>query len=65
VFVLLSYFNEFSVKVMKVIVRHTTDIFLQNNPGLLAAAACYLCPKKRYILQVVNLTGNLRPVLGT
>jgi hypothetical protein len=27
--------------------------------------ACYLHPKKRYIFQLVNLTGNLRFVLGT
>ena len=28
-------------------------------------AACYLRPNKRYIFQVINLTGNLRPILGT
>jgi hypothetical protein len=27
--------------------------------------AYYLRPPKKYIYQVVNLTGNLRPVLGT
>jgi len=27
--------------------------------------ACHLRPEQRYILQVVDLTGNLLPVLGT
>jgi len=32
---------------------------------IIIMATCFLRPKKGYILQVINLTGNLRPVLVT
>jgi len=35
-----------------------------SKSSLVMAAACYLRPKKRFIFQVINLVGNLRPVLG-
>jgi len=41
-----------------------THAYSIHSTGL-SLAACYLRPKKRYIFQVVNLTGNWRSVLGT